>query len=220
MPMNEEARQNLDFFSLGLAAARKGCLKTAVDALTLTLAFHPGHVEAWNLLGLCLYRQGKLNAAEVCFSRSLSFCPDDPRVMGYLGECRTLRTRQSEWMEQVGKIQDPSRREKDSLILFDRLFGEDIQTTAQQKLVLRLQPFAEQKRPAGPSWLDVLKMDREDGEALESLLREEMRARPSLKQRLTQKIGEAVRLASRYLKGKGEQNIKEKARDPNHDRIL
>lgn len=59
------------YYNIGLERARKRDITHAIDALSVAVALKEDNIAAWNLLGLCHYRIGKLPTAEYCWMVSL-----------------------------------------------------------------------------------------------------------------------------------------------------
>ncbi|MDD4113491.1 MAG: hypothetical protein PHC56_10755, partial [Herbinix sp.] len=59
------------YYNIGLERARNNEITHAVDALSIAVALKDDNIPAWNLLGLCYYRLGKLPTAEYCWITSL-----------------------------------------------------------------------------------------------------------------------------------------------------
>ncbi len=59
------------YYNIGLKNARIKDITHAIDALSISVALKEDNIPAWNLLGLCYYRLGKLPTAEYCWMTSL-----------------------------------------------------------------------------------------------------------------------------------------------------
>jgi tetratricopeptide (TPR) repeat protein len=59
------------YYNIGLKNARIKDITHAIDALSIAVVLKEDNIPAWNLLGLCYYRLGKLPTAEHCWMTSL-----------------------------------------------------------------------------------------------------------------------------------------------------
>lgn len=62
------------FYNLGLAQTLNRHISEAILNLKKSIYWHPENQHAWNLLGLCYYRTGRIPMAKYCWKKSLELC--------------------------------------------------------------------------------------------------------------------------------------------------
>ncbi|NSW91117.1 MAG: hypothetical protein HPY74_10690 [Firmicutes bacterium] len=72
------------YYNMGLKRARNNEITLAVEALSIAVALKGDNIYAWNLLGLCYYRLGKLPTAEYCWMVSLYVNNQDNPASEYI----------------------------------------------------------------------------------------------------------------------------------------
>jgi Flp pilus assembly protein TadD len=65
---------------------RKDDFKQAIVLLNKTLEQHPGHANAWNLLGYAHRRLGKFDDAEKFYDAALTITPNHTGALNYMGQ--------------------------------------------------------------------------------------------------------------------------------------
>jgi tetratricopeptide (TPR) repeat protein len=77
------------YYLQGAGLARQGKITTAISALETAVTLKRDSWQAWNLLGLCYYRQGKFQLSCSAWGKSLSVMSRENPALGYISDLET-----------------------------------------------------------------------------------------------------------------------------------
>ncbi len=158
-------------YNLGLTAARSSQLVVAVQYLARALMYRPASPDGWNLLGLCLYHQGRLAAARSCWENSLKIKPDDRQTTDWLAECRLQEQRQAEVIDQLRTLGEQKQYRK-AARLAEQFLEANTATVALLFLTGQLQQLAGWRRKAMFTWRRAHALDQTDPQVIRCMLAE------------------------------------------------
>ncbi len=85
MAMKKESiERTVDYYNRGLYYAKKNAYTKASKYVQQHIQLHPRCYKGYNLLGLCLYEMGRIEAAIYCWKTSKTIYDEDNNAIAYL----------------------------------------------------------------------------------------------------------------------------------------
>jgi len=86
-----DSSQPLAWYNRGLIDNKREHYKEATKAFRLAVKLQPDFSNAWNMLGLSLFQQGKMEEAELCLLKALELDPENEYAKKNLNAVRSHR---------------------------------------------------------------------------------------------------------------------------------
>ena len=86
-----DSGQPLVWYNRGLIDNKREHYKEATKAFRLAVKLQPDFSNAWNMLGLSLFQQGKMEEAELCLLKALELEPENEYAKKNLNAVRSHR---------------------------------------------------------------------------------------------------------------------------------
>jgi len=160
----------VQYYNQGLELAKAASLTKALEVLKKAVNFNPSFVEAWNVLGLCLYQLGEFSFAKSAWQKSSEILnSEENTAVFYLKQLEekefcelSKQYNHALFLAQKGKF-------KEAAAILSSVNMSSYKTVA-SKNTLALCRFGENKKiEALQIWKSALEMDRENFSILQYL---------------------------------------------------